>query len=153
MLSLVRSLSQRTKTSPWGKVLPSNVCIKNFDFHNQRNSRNITGTDPRNRSILKHAWYPFRISDENFGHYIFFPSMANSWYSLPRSRFLGCVTSQKRLRGRLANSWTSSGVGKMTCEMTRSRNEKKGKRFSILPVSLLISLSCSVRREHGNTST
>lgn len=77
------------RRAPGDKVLPSNVCIENFDFHNRRNSRNITGTDPRNRSILKHAWYPFRFPMRTSGIIIFLPWMANSYYSLHRSRFFG----------------------------------------------------------------
>ena len=67
-----RSFHVLVTTAPGDKVLPSNVCIKNFDFHNRRNSRNITGTDPRNRSILKHAWYPFRFPMRTSRIIIFF---------------------------------------------------------------------------------
>ena len=109
---------------PGDKVLPSDVCIKNFDFHNRRNSRNITGTDPRNRSILKHAWYPFRFPMRTSGIIIFFALDGKFLAAV----FLGCVTSQKRLRGRLANSWTSSGVGHLSCQMTRGGDEKRGQQ-------------------------
>ena len=81
-----------------------------------------------------------QVSDENFGHYNFFclgwqiPSIVSI-----AAVFLGCVTSQKRLRGRLANSWTSSGVGHLSCQMTRGGDEKRGQQV-LSPTSLSPSL-------------
>ena len=49
------------------------------------------------------------------------------------------MTSQKRLRGRLANSWTSSGVGHLSCQMTRGGDEKRGQQV-LSPTSLSPSL-------------
>ena len=81
-----------------------------------------------------------QVSDENLGHYNFFclgwqiPSIVSI-----AAVFLGCVTSQKRLRGRLANSWTSSGVGHLSCQMTRGGDEKRGQQV-LSPTSLSPSL-------------
>ena len=121
---------------PGDKVLPSNVCIKNFDFHNRRNSRNITGTDPRNRSILKHAWYPFRFPMRTSG--IIKPFFWVAWH--PKNGCEGdCQIPGLRLGwDTWAAKWPAVGT------------KKEGNRFSLLPVSLLISLPRSVRRVGEN---
>ena len=62
--------------------------------------------------------------------------------------FWGCVTSQKRLRGRLANSWTSSGVGHLSCQMTRGGDEKRGQQV-LSPTSLSLNLSPSLCEKGG----